>query len=100
MSEPRLDPVPLAEDFSAYAWSATSADVAARHGLRPEQVLRFDQNTPSLPGVPQIPLAESFARLNEYPDGTYRELREAAAEYVGLGAELWHQIVVGAGLMI
>ena len=97
MSEPRLDPVPLAEDFSAYAWSATSADVAARHGLRPEQVLRFDQNTPSLPGVPQIPLAESFARLNEYPDGTYRELREAAAEYVGLGAELWQQIVVGAG---
>ena len=97
MTTVRLDPVPLAADFSAYVWSPSTADVAARRGLRPEQVLRFDQNTPSVPGVPQIPLAESFARLNEYPDGTYRELREAAAMYVGLGAAAWRQVVVGAG---
>ena len=45
-----------------------------RHGIAPEAVLKFDQNTPPLPGVPQVPLAESMARLNEYPDGTYREL--------------------------
>ncbi len=47
-----------------------------------------------MPGVPQLPLAESFARLNEYPDGTYRELRDAAAGYCGVAPE---QIVVGAG---
>ena len=35
-----------------------------------------------------------MARLNEYPDGTYRELREAAASYVGLSAD---HVVVGAG---
>ena len=35
----------------------------------PAQVLKFDQNTPPLPGVAQIPLAESFATLNQYPDG-------------------------------
>jgi histidinol-phosphate aminotransferase len=35
-----------------------------------------------------------MARLHEYPDGTYRELREAAASYVGLTAE---HVVVGAG---
>ena len=67
--------------------------------LRP-QVLKFDQNTPPLPGVAQIPLAESFATLNAYPDGTYRELREAAAAYVSRegGTEVgWEQIVVGAG---
>ena len=29
-----------------YAWSPSSADVAARHGLHAEQILRFDQNTP------------------------------------------------------
>ena len=75
---------PLPPDFRAYAWAPSSAEVAARHGLRPEQILRFDQNTPPVPGVPQIPLAESFARLNEYPDGTYRELREAAAAYCGV----------------
>ncbi len=85
---------PLAKDFRAYSWSPSSADVAARHGLRPEQILRYDQNTPPTPGVPQVPLAESFARLQEYPDGTYAELREAAAGYCGVSAE---HVVVGAG---
>ena len=84
----------LPQGFRPYEWAPSSAEVAARHGLRPEQVLRFDQNTPPLPGVPQIPLAASFARLNEYPDGTFRELREAAASYAGVDPE---QVVVGAG---
>jgi histidinol-phosphate aminotransferase len=86
--------VALPEGFRAYAWSPSSAEVAARHGLRPEQVLRFDQNTPPVPAVPQAPLAESFARLQEYPDGTYAELREAAAGYCGVEPE---QVVPGAG---
>ena len=85
---------PLPADYRPYEWAPSSADVAARHGLRPEQVLRFDQNTPPLPGVPQVPLAESFARLNEYPDGTFRELREAAAAYAGVSPD---QVVPGAG---
>ena len=62
---------PLPEGFRAYEWSPSSADVASRHGLRPEQILRYDQNTPPVPGVPQVPLAESFARLQEYPDGMW-----------------------------
>jgi histidinol-phosphate aminotransferase len=85
---------PVGAGFAPYAWTPTPADVAARHGLRPESVLRYDQNTPPLPGVPQVSLAESFARLNEYPDGTYRELRDAAAAYTGLTPE---HVVVGAG---
>ena len=89
-----MRPVALAEGFRAYAWSPSSAEVATRHGLRPEQILRFDQNTPPVPGIPQVPLAESFARLHEYPDGTYAGLRQAAAAYCGVDAE---QIVVGAG---
>lgn len=84
----------LPPGFRAYAWAPSSADVAARHGLRKEQILRFDQNTPPVPGVPQVPLAESFARLNEYPDGTYAELRAAAAAYCGVDPQ---QVVVGAG---
>ena len=39
---------------------------------------------PPLPGVPQIPLSESFARLNEYPEGSYRELRAAVGRETGL----------------
>ena len=65
----RAAAVPLPDGFAPYAWAATVAEVAARHGLAPAQVLKFDQNTPALPGVAQIPLAESFATLNAYPDG-------------------------------
>ena len=89
-----MNPTALPPDHRPYEWAPSSAELAARHGLRPEQVLRFDQNTPPLPGVPQVPLAESFARLHEYPDGTFRELREAAAAYAGAAPE---QIVPGAG---
>ncbi len=59
-----------------------------------ELVLKFDQNVPVVPGVPQVPLAESFAALNEYPDGQYRELKAAAAGYAGLRRA---NVVVGAG---
>ncbi len=85
---------PLPDGFTPYAWASPTAEIAARHGLQPAEIIRFDQNVPPLPGVPQVPLGESFARLNEYPDGTYRELREAAAAYAGVEPE---QIVPGAG---
>ncbi len=93
-------PVTLSDEFAPYDWAATVAQVAARHGLDPVQVLKFDQNTPALPGVPQIPLAESFATINLYPDGQYRDLREAAAQYIAAttGTQVgWEQIVIGAG---
>ena len=89
-----MNAVALPPGFRPYAWAPPSAAIAARHGLGLEQILRFDQNTPPVPGVPQVPLAESFARLNDYPDGTYVELKEAAAAYCGVDAD---QIVVGAG---
>src|SRR5262245_24183271 len=85
---------PLPDGFQPYAWATPTAEVAARHGLREAEIIRFDQNVPPLPGVPQVSLGERFARLNDYPDGTYRELREAAAAYVGAEPE---QIVPGAG---
>ncbi len=88
--------IELPEGVGPYQWVATSEAIAERHGLAVAQVLRFDRNTPPLPGVPQVALAESFARLNEYHDGSYRDLREAAASYVG-GDVSWEQIVVGAG---
>lgn len=89
-----LTPRPLPGGFAPYVWASTAREVAARQGLTPAQVLRFDANVPPLPGVPQVPLGESFARLNEYPDGSYLELREAGAAYAGLARE---QVVVGAG---
>jgi histidinol-phosphate aminotransferase len=84
----------LPDGFVPYAWAPPLDVIAARHGLQTAAIIRFDQNVPPLPGVPQVPLGESFARLNDYPDGTYRELREAAAAYAGVDPE---QIVPGAG---
>ena len=72
-----------------------SAEVAARHGLRPEQILRYDQNTPPAPGrAAGAARGELRAAATSIPDGTYRELREAAAGYCGVTPE---QVVVGAG---
>src|SRR6476646_6861226 len=87
-------PRALAPGYEPYVWASTVEEVAARNGLAPAQVIRFDANVPPLPGVPLVPLSESFGRLNEYPEGSYRELREAAAAYTGVAPE---QIVVGAG---
>lgn len=92
MSGARVRPLPAG--FSPYAWSSTTAEVAARHGIDPAVVLRFDANVPALPGIPQVPVGKSFERLNEYPDGGYVELRAAAAAYAGVEPD---QIVVGAG---
>ena len=94
MSVARERALPVGAAFSPYVWAAAVDEVAERHGVPRDAVLKFDQNTPPLPGVPQVPLASSMARLNEYPDGTYRELREAAASYAGLTLD---NVVVGAG---
>jgi histidinol-phosphate aminotransferase len=85
---------PLPDGFRPYDWAPPLDEIAERHGLHPAEIIRFDQNVPPLPGVPQMPLGESFERLNDYPDGTYRDLREAAAAYAGVDPE---QIVPGAG---
>ena len=85
---------PLPEGFEPYVWASTTREIAGRNDIPLAQVLRFDGNVPPLPGVPQVPLGDSFARLNEYPDGTYAELREAAAAYAGVGAA---RVVPGAG---
>ena len=79
-----------------YTWEPSNAAIAARYGLRPEDVLRFDTNTSPLP--PPF-LAEALAEpfeppLNEYPDSSYEELTAAAAAYAGVAP---HEIVVGAG---
>ena len=46
----------------------------------------FDQNTPPLPGVPQVPLGQSMARLNEYPDGHVPRAPRGGSGLRGRGA--------------
>ena len=87
-------PTSLPDGFRPYVWAPPLEEQAAARGLSPAQVIRFDANVPPLPGVPQVALTQSFARLNEYPPGGYRELHAAAAGYVGVEPE---QICIGAG---
>ena len=79
-----------------YTWEPSNAAIAARYGLRPEDVLRFGPNTSPLP--PPF-VAEELGRafeppLNEYPDSSYEELTAAAANYTGVAP---YEVIVGAG---
>jgi histidinol-phosphate aminotransferase len=82
---------------SSYSWEATDEEVAARYGLDPATIVRFDLNTsptpPALMG--QLLAAGRFeAPLSEYPPTDYRRLvAAAAARYEASPAEL----IVGAG---
>ena len=75
-------------------WAATPAEVAARHGLSPAHVLRFDANLPPFPAPLPSPAGALLADRGEYPEGSYRELREAAAAYVGCRPD---EVAVDAG---
>ena len=79
-----------------YRWQPTTAEIAARYGIRPSDVVRFDHNTSPFTSdwAPQVtaPLAQ---HLNEYPGASYAPLRSAAAAYVGVEQD-W--VVPGAGV--
>ncbi|MFI5254664.1 MAG: aminotransferase class I/II-fold pyridoxal phosphate-dependent enzyme, partial [Candidatus Limnocylindrales bacterium] len=79
-----------------YTWEPSDRAIAARYGVRPEDVVRFDTNTsPAQPDWLGEVLAGPFdPPLNEYPDSEYEELTAAIADYVGVGSD---EIVVGCG---
>jgi histidinol-phosphate aminotransferase len=86
----------LASASNVYTWEPPNRVIAARYGLDPQDILRFDLNTS--PVAPAF-LAEMMAGpwdppLNEYPDSTYADLATAAAAYVGAGPS---EILVGCG---
>jgi histidinol-phosphate/aromatic aminotransferase/cobyric acid decarboxylase-like protein/imidazoleglycerol phosphate dehydratase HisB len=86
----------LSPEFSAYTWSAPTAEVARLAGVDPSQVVRYDQNTPPLPLPSTRPgaVAGALAGINGYPAGGYVELRRAIAGYTGVDPD---QIVLGVG---
>lgn len=89
-------PPSAAPASQVYTWEPSNAAIAARYGLRPEDVLRFDTNTsPAPPELIADVLKGPFdPSLNEYPDSAYADLTRAAAGYVGVAEA---EIVVGAG---
>ncbi len=86
----------LSEQFAPYAWAASTAEIARLAGIRPEQVLRFDGNTPPDPPPAARPatIADALERINWYRHGGFPELVRAIADYCGVGPE---NVVLGAG---
>lgn len=79
-----------------YQWQPATAEIAARAGIAPESVIRFDQNTsPGAPPWVGRVAADAARGMNEYPAADYRPLRRALAVHHGLDDE--RQVVVGAG---
>ncbi len=82
---------------ASYSWEATDEQVAARYGVDPATIVRFDLNTSPTPPaiVNELLAAGRFeASLSEYPPTDYRRLIEAAAARYGVDPT---ELIVGAG---
>jgi len=79
-----------------YTWEPSDEAIAARYGLRPEDILRFDTNTsPSPPAwLPDALRGPFDPTINEYPDSSYAQLTAAASAYTGVESD---EVIVGAG---
>lgn len=79
-----------------YTWEPSNAAIAARYGLRPEDILRFDTNTSPVvpPWLPEGLRGPFEPSVNEYPDSSYADVTAAAAAYYGVEP---HELVIGAG---
>lgn len=84
-------------EMEPYAWEISTAEVAARHGLRPADVLRFDLNTSPYPPASwdaAMEAARAERAPNEYFDTSYAELARLIGPYCGVPPE---RLVIGAG---
>ena len=86
----------LPAGFLAYGWAPSTAKLAARMGLDPVQIVRFDGNVPAQPPPSARPgtIAGALAEINLYAHGGYPELLSALAAHAGVEPE---NVVLGAG---
>ncbi len=86
----------IASTSQVYTWEPPDRVIAARYGVDPRDILRFDLNTsPTGPDFVAVVLAGPFdPPLNEYPDSTYAGRAEAAAAAVDARPD---EILVGCG---
>ncbi|RLI24236.1 MAG: histidinol-phosphate transaminase, partial [Candidatus Hecatellales archaeon] len=80
----------LIKGFKPYEWEPSRRQISRETGIPEEEILRFDLNT--VPYRPEEVLEVFAGRLaslpiHEYPDPSYRELREALSEYLGVSPE-------------
>ena len=80
----------------ALLWALSAAEIAARAGIAPEDVLRFDGNTPPDPPPTARPetIAGALERIQSYRHGGFPSSCDAIADYNGVEPE---NVVLGAG---
>jgi histidinol-phosphate/aromatic aminotransferase/cobyric acid decarboxylase-like protein/imidazoleglycerol phosphate dehydratase HisB len=86
----------LPADFKPYEWAPSTDELAARAGLDPVEIVRFDGNVPPLPLPSSRPgaIAAALAEINTYPHGGYPLIHEAIGAYAGVEPE---NVVLGPG---
>ena len=86
----------LPAGFKPYEWAPSTEELAARAGLDPVEIVRFDGNVPPLPLPSSRPgaIAAALAEINTYPHGGYPLIHEAIAAYAGVEPE---NVVLGPG---
>ena len=84
------------EILESYVWPPSTEALAARVGIDPRLIVRFDGNVAAAPPASARPaaLARALADVNEYDRGRYLPLREAIARYHDVGLD---QVSLGAG---
>ncbi|HEY6463819.1 MAG TPA: hypothetical protein VIY73_26800, partial [Polyangiaceae bacterium] len=67
---------PLSPQFTPYGWALSAAEIARQAGIAPEEVLRFDGNTPPEPPAVARPetIAAALERIQSYRHGGFPEL--------------------------
>jgi histidinol-phosphate aminotransferase len=84
----------LPPEFEPYSWALSTAAIAELAGIAPEQVLRFDGNTPPRGRARVEELVEATSEVHRYPHGGYPRIHEAISAYAGVEPE---NVVLGAG---
>jgi histidinol-phosphate/aromatic aminotransferase/cobyric acid decarboxylase-like protein/imidazoleglycerol phosphate dehydratase HisB len=84
------------EILESYTWPPSTEAIAARVGLDPRSIVRFDGNVAATPPASARPaaLARALADVNEYDRSRYQPLREAIARHHNVGVD---QVALGAG---
>lgn len=80
----------LFKNFEEYGWETPSWEIAARVGLPVDKIVRLDTNTsPYRPSAALRDLKRILEKINvnEYPDTSYMDIREALSKYTGKGVE-------------
>jgi histidinol-phosphate aminotransferase len=87
---------PLSPQLRPYTWALSTVEIARRAGIAPEDVLRFDGNTPPDPPPTARPetIAAALERIQSYRHGGFPELLRAIADYNGVEPE---NVVLGPG---